>query len=259
MNINAKLKYVLAAGVAGVIMFGNAVAANVVSVNVGYDSTGAAIIAPTNMAGAVAAPYWNNLLGALGSGNPSAAAGTLTNNTGAVVDDMTVAFRGFNNSFNWNSPDASHTMFSSFLSGLPMSVTISNVPYGIYDVYVYYNGFVNSNVLTWALTDIEEEEVLETAYSARGQVNSLIMYDSAGFVQSKYETLEEAETAVAADNGGNYVAFNNLTAPHISIEKIEGNTELGFTGIQVVEVIPEPALMGFAFIAAAGWVVRRKR
>ena len=256
MNLTSHAKSMVTAGM---VLLCQAAMAEMVSINVGYDSTGEAVIAPTNMAGAVPALYWNNFLGDLGSGNPSAAAGTLTNNAGAVVDDMTVAFQGFNNSFNWNSPDASHTMFSSFLSGLPMSVTISNMPYGIYDVYVYYNGFVNSNVLTWALTDIEEEEVLETAYSARGQVNSLIMYDSAGFVQSKYETLEEAEEAVATDNGGNYVAFNNLTAPHISIEKIEGNTELGFTGIQIVEVIPEPGLIGFAFIAAAGWVIRRKR
>jgi len=41
-----------------------------------------------------------------------------------------------------------------------------------------------------------------------------------------------------------------LTIPHIKIEKIEGSMEMGFTGIQVVEVIPEPGMVGFACVAA---------
>ena len=202
-----------------------------ISMNVGVNGA----LAPGDAAGAMAAAHWNNLLGA---NNPSAAAGSLVDRTGVAVAGMTASFQGGQNTFNaGSSPDTN--LLSGFLSGSTMSATLAGVPYPIYDVYVYYNGFSSNYSLTWRASDVTGTPVvLATQYSVRGSVSSgnVLTANGNSHVLSQYATLAAADAAAVAGTGGTYLKFAGLTAASIKIEEISnnGNNENGFSGIQIV-------------------------
>ncbi|MCF7730619.1 MAG: DUF6055 domain-containing protein [Akkermansiaceae bacterium] len=208
-----------------------AVSAATVSINVGANGP----IDAADVAGAVPVGHWNNLLA---TSNPVAAAGSLVDSSGAGVAGMSVSFQGGQNSFNAGF-DPNTNLLSGFLSGSPMSATLSGIPYPKYDVYVYYSGFFSNHSLAWRLNDVTGTPVvLDTQYSVRGSVSSGNVFTANGdhHVLSQYATLAAADAAAAAGTGGTYLKFSGVTASAIKIEEISNNggNESGFTGIQVV-------------------------
>jgi hypothetical protein len=203
-----------------------------VSLNVGSNG----VFGSADVAGMVPAPRWNNLTGV---SNPVAAPGSLVDNSGMSVAGMSASFQGGQNTFNAGGlPDRS--MLSGFLSGTPMSASLTGIPYAKYDVYVYYNGFFSNHPLTWRLSNVTGSPVvLDTQYSVRGSASSGDLFAANGnqHVRSQYDNLAAANAAASAGTGGTYLKFSGLTASAIKIEEISNNggNENGFTGIQVVD------------------------
>ena len=203
-------------------------AAKAVSINVGFNGT----LAPADLAGVIPVAHWNELSG---SNNPSASA--LVDESGIPASGMTVSLQGNGNTFN-NTGVPDRTMLSGFLSGNPMSASLTNIPYPTYDVYVYYAGFNNGNSysLTWVATNTSTSAVLDTQYSVRGTLTGPQLFPTPGLRQSNYSSLAAAETQVALGNGGNWLKFSGLTAPNLKIAETSTSyfNENGFAGIQVV-------------------------
>lgn len=241
-----KMKWVVA-WVASAVVLGQAYG-GVISINVGNNGT----VGAGDAVGAEPAQNWNNLLGV---NNPSSS--SLVDDSGALVSGLSVAFTGNQNTFN-NSPTPTQAMLSGFLSGNPMSATISGIPYATYDVYVYYAGFVSNYSLTWTATDNDTATPLETVYSVRGSWAGP-QAPGGALVLSQYAGLSEATDAAIAGDGGNYLKFSGLTAANLTIAETSGNgfNENGFSGLQIVQ-IPEPATMGLFGLAALGILARRR-
>jgi carbonic anhydrase/acetyltransferase-like protein (isoleucine patch superfamily) len=202
----------------------------VVGLNVGFNG----VLAAGDVAGAVPRANWNNVIG---QNNPVFAAGSMVNHEGTGVPGLGASFTGFANTFNAGSgPDTS--MLSGFLNGGTMNVALTNVPYPVYDVYVYYNGFLQNYPLTWRLLNHANAAVLATQYSVRGSLSSGNVFgaNSNTHVQSQYDTEAAATAAATAGNGGTYLKFSGISLPSIRIEEISnnGSNENGFTGIQIV-------------------------
>ena len=208
-------------------------ASKAISINVGYNGT----LAAGDSAGVVPAACWNELSGA---NNPSSSA--LVDESGGAVSGMTASFQGNGNTFNWTGV-AGQTMLSGFLNGNPMAVTLGNIPFANYDVYIYYAGFAANYSLTWQATNTTTSTVLGTQYSVRGSKSSPQLFADSGFVQSQYNTLALADAA-AAGNGGNWLKFTGLSAANLKIAETSsnGNNENGFSGIQIVKTLATPSL-----------------
>lgn len=197
-----------------------------VSINVGFNGS----LAPGDTAGVVPAAGWNELSG---SNHPASSA--LLDNDGLAVAGMTVSFQGIGNTFN-NTGIADRTMLSGFLSGHPMSVQLTNIPYASYDVYIYYAGFSSNHSLTWVATDTATNAVLGTWYSVRGSLSGPQLFPSPGLVQSNHATLAEANARAVLGDGGNWLKFTGLSAARLRIAETSSNggNENGFAGIQIV-------------------------
>lgn len=207
-------------------------ASKAVSINVGMNG----ILALSDVAGVVPVAGWNELSG---SSHPSSS--VLLDESGGVVPGMSVSFQGNGNTFN-NSGVPDQTMLSGFLSGNPMTVQFSNIPYERYDVYVYYAGFNNNNTysLTWVATDTGTSSVVDTRHSVRGSLAGPQLFPNPGLVRSEYATLAEANAQAALGNGGNWLRFTGLTAANLRIAETSDSFfhENGFAGIQIVNTSP---------------------
>ncbi len=92
--------------------------------------------------------------------------------------------------------------------------------------------------------------------SFRGSDSSIGLWlsgDPDAHVESTYATALDA-----SGNAGTYLVFYGLTATDLQIARTLGSGEIGFTGIQVVEAIPEPS-SALAGLAIGLLVLRRQR
>ena len=208
-------------------------AAKIISINVGYNGA----LAASDMAGVVPAAHWNDLSGT--TNNPSSVA--LVDESGNPLPGMTASFQGSGNTFNWNAVP-SQTMLSGFLSGTPMSVSLTNIPFSTYDVYIYYAGFSSNYSLTWQATNTSTATVLGTLYSVRGGKSAVQLFSVSGFVQSQYPTQALADAAATGD-GGNWLKFTGLSASNLKLAEISanGSNQNGFSGIQIVNTAVAPS------------------
>jgi hypothetical protein len=201
-----------------------------ISFNVGNNG----LLASSDFAGAIPVAQWNELSD---SDNPSSS--NLIDKNGDAVTGMTASFAGIGNTFNsLGVPD--QTMLSGFLTGNPMSCQFTNIPYGRYDVYVYYAGFGANYSLTWVASDPATATVLGSQYSVSGTLNGPQLFPTPGLVQSNFSTLAAAEAQAASGIGGNWFKFSGLTAANLAIAETSnnGNNENGIAGIQIVDTTP---------------------
>lgn len=141
------------------------------------------------------------------------------------------------------------------------TITLSNIPYAEYDVYIYYTHFpIGSDTLQpWT-----ESQNNTTLYGTNNKNHG---HDWGDFVQ--YQTADRA-TAVAqakttgADGGGNWLKFTNLTASTLTLTSndqnapdITGYKQRGIAGLQIVQV-PEPSILSLLALAPA-LAFRRRR
>jgi len=229
---------VLATGVA----FLNSASAQVISLNFVRGSDGSAPLAVGETAGQVPAANWNN----------STTANANVESTGIVLNDATGAATSA--SATWLSGSASWSvdltgtglssdsaMMTGYLDqggngdGQIHNVTISDIPYAVYDVYVYHSSAGGPN--RTARYNANGTDIYTRNLAPDG------VFD--GFVESGFGTL--AEAANLANPAGNYVRWVGLTDSSLilaaeGIASSEGGAggetrRAPIQGIQIVEVI----------------------
>lgn len=206
-----------------------------ISVNVGGFDTAHDV---TGSLGVVSVANWNNLTAIA---NPTGT--NLVDDSGAATT-MSISFAGWNaDTFNaWGDDRAN--MYSNFLhhQGDTLgnaTVTLTDIPYATYDVYIYYTGFVPNQVQAWI-----ESAGGTTLYGLRGPTSGGGL---SGYVQ--YQTGSEATAladAAGGTAGGNYLVFTGLSGSALTLTSSGLPDQAGFEqdgigGIQVVDAIPEPS------------------
>lgn len=225
-------------------------------------------LAPTDVTGAEAAVgNWNNIL--VTGGNHNGTWGSLQDSTGAATTaSITTA--------SWGGVISMSTDGTPFIKlyeagiaregDVPVAVsptiTLSDIPYAAYDVYIYYTHFpIGSDTLqTWT-----ESQNNTTLYGTNNKNHG---HDWGTFVQ--YQTADRA-TAVAQatigspEGGGNWLKFTNLTASTLTLTSsdqnfpdITGYKQRGIAGLQIVQV-PEPGAAMLLALAGCAVAVRRRR
>ncbi|MCC5838843.1 MAG: PKD domain-containing protein [Opitutales bacterium] len=168
---------------------------------------------PYEYAGARPARNWNNLTG-------NATAGTLTDNFGQTVP-VSVQASGTRQFRNATQPvdNGLARMLGTqwFANGSSATYTIADVPYALYDVYVYFGGARGSPPRTQRITV--------------GGISKFIRDDTGGW----NGVLEEstATSAGQAVDGPAYVVFRDVSAANLVITFDQMN-DPGASGIQII-------------------------
>jgi hypothetical protein len=205
-------------------------------------------LAPTEVAGAeVAVGNWNNL--PVGGGAQNGTWAALKDST-AVATSASITTAG------WNSIVTMSTDGSPFMKlyeagiavegGVPggnATVTLQNIPYAEYDVYVYHTHFPIGSDSLQAWTESENGT---TAYGTNNRNHG---HDWGDYV--RYQTADRAAAVAQAtsggDGGGNWLKFTGLTDSNLTLTssdrnapQISGFRQRALAAIQIVDVTVAP-------------------
>lgn len=257
-------------------------AAEVISLNAGVNMTS------SDVAGAPGArdDNWNNGDAAGTSGNLTTTSPVMswTGNvdgsgnsvaTTAVLHVFSTSSPARNNGFNNQTADASIDDAEMFRSTIDLfgagttnpgtaanpsaTLTVSDIPYALYDVYVYQGGGTVTRTAGVELNDTRAEYMRQAAANAN---DSTVPY-----VESDHTTAPTANTAAAVNAvpQAHYVRFTDVSGSTLQLDLWGDRSSEAtpvpryrFPGIQIVEV-PEPASAGLLAAAAIGLLVRRRR
>lgn len=236
--MNTRLLSILTSGLACL----GALPAQVISLNFVRGSDGSTPLGAGETAGAVPAINWNSSTTV--NANIEAAGIVLNDTSGAATTAIATWASG---SASWSVPltglglPSDLAMMTGYLdqggngAGQIHAITVTDIPYVKYDVYLYHSSAGGAN---------------RTArYNANGADIFTRNFDPAGvfdgFSNSGYATL--AEAANLANSAGNYVRWEGLTGPTLTLAgEGLGNSDGGtggdtrrapIQGIQIVEVI----------------------
>ena len=243
-------KLLLAAG-AGLLVAAQSSMAASIGVNLAGDGDANRNLAPGETAGVVAQSNWNNL-----TGGP--AGGTLTQTN--AIDDSGVAtsadFSFVTSAGNVHTSNAGSGDLQLFNYGLFMSptagntleniVTISEIPYAVYDVILY----IGRNHSGTAIDDRVWRFRLGTEDIYAGELP-----DGAGDTQPFTSYILATGTDYTAADA-NYGVFSNVSGASITIQGAANTGRETLSAIQIVEV-PEPGSL--ALLGLGGLCVLRRR
>ena len=213
--------------------------ADVLSLNFVRGSSGEIALAPADVAGAFPAANWNNTPPANAYTNAnfplindSGAATTATADWLSGGASWSIAYTGTGNA-------ADIAMMTGYLdqggngAGQIHTVTIKNIPYANYDVYLYHSSSGGAN--RTARYRANGYDLYTRNLAPAGVFNS--------FVKTQYVTLADA---VSSLSGSNYVVWDRMSGATLSIEAqglgdadggSGGNTvRAPIQGIQIVEI-----------------------
>jgi hypothetical protein len=210
-------------------------------------------LASTNAAGVASQTYWNN------SGTHSGNTSNIVSPTSGVLIDSNGNATG--TTISWTSNNAWATSSSTqsnankqLMNGYidtKEQITVSNISYGTYDVYVYVGSDVSGRTGHGYLVTTSgntTSSVYFKTYSAS--------FDGTTWVQG---TGTDASTA----NSAEYILFQNATGSSFTYYEAGDSGNVGVCAIQIVSTVPEPAstvlmLMGAGGLLACDWRKRRK-
>lgn len=143
-------------------------------------------------------------------------------------------------------PSPINDLLSDYLegaTGFPVSVTLSNLPFSLYDVYVYTRRNVNSDSTIQG-----------------GASNFFSDYTINGAITQNVRTGDVRDTFVLATaaNIGNYIKFDDVVGSTLTLTASTNaaNFHSPVDGIQIVEQIPEPgsaAAIAMGVVSVFGW------
>lgn len=220
------------------------------------DTLGAYIapMAAGETAGVVPLSHWNSYIN-----NTQTTPVSLTDGTGAATTARATWRDGITWCYTPTSNTADTHMMQAFLTAygrLPdmtyPSVSVTGIPYGQYDVYVY------AEYSTHAGNDYD----LVASYTIGSQTLWIQNARTARFNGTYIEAAGSSDAGLATPVG-NYVHFRNLSASSFTLATGAGAPLGGndwpvaaINGLQIVPV-PEPTCLGL--FCAAGIVLRRRR
>ncbi len=291
----SKVASLAAAGVAAIALAGGGL--NAASINVDFNLGGAAGQSPN--ASAVIGPYaiagWHNVINLNGTPDHWPIGTNPYNPTGngtpmALLDDAnqaTTARLGFTNygfstlggkavySPSYGAGGASdpglddqQQLYNGNVNSAPGSdyvhqVSLSDVPYATYDVYLLvkavgangYNDTGLGSVQIYTGSTVGTA-VAGTKYYLKSA--DLTAVPAAGFSYVQGTSTDELNPTV----GANYVVFSGLTSPFVTFEIVgisnSNSSGINFSGIQIVNAIPEPASLGAVLLGGGGLLARRR-
>lgn len=201
----------------------------VISVNYDVTVSSTPALATTDVAGAVPAANWNNVQ-ATGFGQAFNYAITYVDDSGANTPLTVAASSGVGDSWNTGgTPDEIIFGDKSAWGGGTQTLTLSNIPYASYDLYVY--------VSEWS--------------------SEVVKFDIGGNVQTVTNTFTPQFTpGPDLVQNDTYVKYSGLSGNIVvNMEATSGGLHLG--GFQIVQV-PEPSMLGLLALAPA-LALRRRR
>ncbi len=198
---------------------------------------------------------------------PSGGIGSLKDSNGIVVPTMSFAFGGtFAIQIGYNyGPDGIHDPDLKLMSGFVrgsfdadkgLSLTAAGIPYLKYDLIVYADTF-GSLITKYVVNG-------NTSYGLDASPGNFILSNFA-FSQFTTTSLAAAQAQAAAPaQKYNYVRFNGLTGPNLSLTAFQENNggggEEGIQGFQIIQsLVPEPSSCALAGIAAVALTRSRRR
>ncbi len=246
-----KIKSLLVAGLLGTAM---AAQASVISVNFEGGLNGAAPNGHdvTGTAGYVPVGNWNNASGPANSGSLLNLSNSNGGNSGASVSWSTLNLWDLANG---DDLGGDNDMMSGYLDNFNGNVTVSNVPYDSYDVYVYFNRASP----TYSGITAGDGVTTETLYG-KDNGNS---FASNGFLLSTDDTVDGTDGSWTV---GNVMLFSEFTGSTLTITPpsnpgAPGEWKAYIGGIQIVNTtVPEPSTL--ALLGAGGmvlWGARRRQ
>ena len=203
-------------------------------------------VAAGQVTGVVPQANWNNAQGASGT------VANLVNDTGAASGaSLTYAS---NNTWGRDLSDTpNNNLLSDYLdggTGVPVTVTVANVPYPAYDVYIYTRRNETADPADPTPADGPGRF---SDYTLNGVTQNVLTGD----IRDNF--LQATDTVI-----GNYTVFRGVTGSTLSLtaNTNAGNFRAPVDGLQIVEV-PEPASLGVlgggAVLGGLGLLGRRRR
>jgi hypothetical protein len=204
-----------------------------------YDNGNA--IPATGTAGVLAATNWN-LTGAAGSlslsDNNGTASGTTLSLAGGFGDWGIGGVSG---------PDADGTynksVFDGYYNSLGSTLTLGNIPFSIYNVFVYFSSDADGR--TGTISDGTSTFSFSTIM--RNQVDN---DPSVTFIQT-------TDTGTLYP-GANYALFSGLTGGSQTFTIANTSDGMGFAGIQI-QAVPEPGVMALVGLGSLGFLLMSRR
>ncbi len=203
------------------------------------------LLGPSETAGVVPVSNWNNVTGTSG-----VVTGFIDDSASSTTLSLNIT-PGAPNYGHWGffgAGTSDQRMLGAFLENpfptTPFSISLSSIPYSLYDIYIYSGPNADRTGLRW--------EVSNGTTSYFGIVDSTV--PTTGYLLTSATTLA---TAVAA----NYSVFSNLTGSTQTFT-FSGPGAPSLSGFQIV-LIPEPSTVMLALLGVAGvtgiTILRRRK
>lgn len=211
---------------------------------------GNSFLEPTDVAGVIGRNHWNNTNGYFGgptalmdsAGMPTTVSVSWT----SAYDYRWVAFH------TGTDPDSKLTNGEfEAETGTKAVVTITGVPYSLYDVYVYFGSQNNGKKGNGTLTP------------GGGTPTTIYYRSNDGYTSPYFQGYQEAiGTNDLNSNPSNYMVFHNVTSSSFVYSQQKSAGEIygtGIHGIQIISVVPEPSALMPVGVAMAGVLLRNRR
>ena len=207
------------------------VTGGIIGVHLAESGSSANLLLPTDIVGAVESANWNN-----STVNNEVLTNVLDNSGNATTADISFSktaagYANATGTFAAPMADDSKMMRSTraMSNESTMGATAAQIPYALYDVYVYWGGRTSGETVPATMS------VDFMLMSGTTWVTSQTLYmrdDNHAWDGTYNESI--ATTGTAAVDGNDYVVFRNQTAPTFHISATCGR-RTGFNGFQIIE------------------------